>query len=172
MKIQIIGFSGSGKSTLAKKLGELYNIPVFHLDTAKFKSDGSQRTLDEQILILKKFLSENENWVIDGNYKKNCPERFEITDMTIFMNLNRFVCYFSAKNRAKQRKKHPDDDFPCEDKFDTEFRKWVFWTGRTKERRKLILEILNKTKGEKIILKSRRQVDRFLQNLSNKKSTD
>jgi len=33
MKIAVNGYSGSGKSTLARRLGELYQIPVLHLDT-------------------------------------------------------------------------------------------------------------------------------------------
>ena len=164
MKIQIIGYSGSGKSTLAKKLGEIYNIPVFHLDTAKFKPDGTERTDEEKNVIVKKILDENENWVIDGNYKSTCPERFEMTDMTIFLKLNRFVCYFAASKRAKKRKTQPDDDFPCEDKFDKEFRKWVFWKGRTKERTKMLYDSLSKTKGKQIVLKTRRQINKFILN--------
>ena len=162
MKIQIIGYSGSGKSTLAKKLAEIYDIPVLFLDTVKFRPDGSERTSEEIIEIVKKFLNENENWVIDGNYKSTCPERFEMTDMTIFLKLNRFVCYFAASKRAKKRKTIPDDDFPCEDKFDKEFRKWVFWKGRTKERTKMLFEVLNATKGKKIVLKTRRQINKFI----------
>ena len=164
MKIQIVGYSGSGKSTLAKQLGEMYNIPVLHLDTAKYRADGSERTDEEKIAIVQKFLDENDSWVIDGNYKKTCPERFEMSDMTIFLKLNRFVCYFSAKKRAQRRKTQPDDDFPCEDKFDKEFRKWVFWQGRTRERTKMIYDCLNMTKGKKIVLKTRRQINKFLEN--------
>ena len=168
MKIQILGFSGSGKSTLAKKLAEIYSIPVLHLDTVKYRSDRSERPNEERIEIVKKFLAENENWIIDGNYKSVCPERYEITDMTILLHINRFVCYWSAKKRAKRRKYQQDTDFPCEDKFDKEFKNWLLWKGRTRERKKLFYDILNRTKGEKVILKSRRQINKFLERLTKK----
>ncbi|WP_369974648.1 hypothetical protein [Paraliobacillus sp. X-1268] len=36
-KIMIIGSGGSGKSTLAKTLGEILDIPVYHLDAYFWK---------------------------------------------------------------------------------------------------------------------------------------
>ena len=100
MKIQIIGYSGSGKSTLAKKLGELYNIPVLFLDNTKFYGNWEERTVEEQTKLVKEFLDTNADWVIDGNYAKICPERFEMTDMTIYKNFNRFFCFFSAHHAS------------------------------------------------------------------------
>lgn len=94
MKIQIIGYSGSGKSTLAIKLGKLFNIPVLHLDVTKFYGDWQERTVEEQNKIVQEFLDKNENWVIDGNYTKICPQRFEESDMTIYLNFNRLFCFF------------------------------------------------------------------------------
>ena len=87
MKIQIIGYAGSGKSTLAKKLGNHYNINYLHLDNTHFYGNWEERTVEEQTKIVDKFLLENENWIIDGNYSKVSPKRFEESDITIFSNI-------------------------------------------------------------------------------------
>lgn len=84
MKIQIIGYSGSGKSTLARKLGELLDIHVLHLDAIKFYGNWDERTQEEQERIVSMFLEENDSWVIDGNYSSICNHRFYETDITIF----------------------------------------------------------------------------------------
>ena len=43
MKIAILGYSGSGKSTLARKIGEVYNCEVLHLDTIQFIDNWHER---------------------------------------------------------------------------------------------------------------------------------
>lgn len=166
MKIQIIGYSGSGKSTLAKKLGELYNIPVLYLDNTKFYGNWEERTVEEQTKLVKEFLDKNADWVIDGNYAKICPERFEMTDMTIYMNFNRFFCFFSAYKRYRKFRFSHRYSCPCNDKFDKEFKKWILIDGRTKQRKLKHLKNLNKTKGKKIVFKNRKQVNRFIDNLT------
>ena len=103
MKIQIIGYAGSGKSTLAKRLGEHYNINYIHLDNVQFYGNWETRSIEEQTFIVDKFLTENENWVIDGNYSRVSPIRFEISDITIFLNYNRFYCYKMARKRYKEK---------------------------------------------------------------------
>ena len=167
MKIQIIGYSGSGKSTLAKTLAKMYNIPVLYLDNVKFYGDWQAKSDEEQIEAVQKFLDENESWVIDGNYSKICPQRFEMSDMTIFMNFNRFKCFFAARKRAKQYKDYHRESCACNDKFDREFKKWLLIDGRTKERRKKHVANLNKTKGRKVVLKNRRQVNKFISSIQN-----
>ena len=168
MKIQIIGYSGSGKSTIAKTLGELYDIPVIHLDNIKFYGNWQERTDEEQTEVLQDFLNKNKSWVIDGNYSKICPQRFEESDMTIFLNFNRFVCFWSAYKRYKQHRLSPRESCPCNDKFDHKFKKWLLLDGRTRKRQKKHIFNLNKTSGEKVILKNRKQVDKFVEILKQK----
>ena len=165
MKIEVIGYSGSGKSTLAKKLGEIFNLPVLHLDNTKFYGDWQERTEEEQTKIVQNFLDANENWVIDGNFTKICPERFEMTDMTIFLNFNRFKCFWAAYKRAKEHKYVARESCPCPDKFDKDFKMWLLFGGRTKERKQKHLANLNKTKGKKYIFKNRKQVNKFIEQI-------
>ena len=165
MKIQIIGYSGSGKSTLAKKLGLFYNIPYLHLDNVQFYGDWQERTLEEQNEIVDKFLQENNSWVIDGNYSKVSPIRFEISDITIFLNYNRFYCYKKCKERYKLHKDSPRESCPCKEKFDLEFKKWILFNGRTKQRRKKHIINLNKTSGTKLIFNNVNQLNDWLKDI-------
>lgn len=163
MKIQIIGYSGSGKSTLARRLGEIANIPVLHLDNTHFYGEWQERTADEQAEIVRDFMAANDSWIIDGNYTSVATERFAMTDITIFMDFNRWHCFFAAYRRARKYRNKRRPDLPCSEKFDRSFRRWILIDGRTKERREKTLNNLNATSGRKVTLKNRRQVRVFLQ---------
>ena len=162
MKIQIIGYSGSGKSTLAKKIGIFFNIPYLHLDNVQFYGDWEERTKEEQNEIVNKFLKENEHWVIDGNYSKVAATRFEISDITIFLNYNRFYCYKMCKKRYKMYKDTSRESCPCKEKFDFQFKKWILFDGRTRKRKQQHLINLNKTKGKKLIFKNIKELNKWL----------
>ncbi|MBQ9731114.1 MAG: DNA topology modulation protein FlaR [Bacilli bacterium] len=165
MRILIIGYAGSGKSTLAKRLGRIYNVNVLHLDNAAFNEDFTNKKDEEMTLIVKDFLDKNESWVIDGNYSRICPERFELANQIIYLNFNRFFCYFSALKRYINHRGKIRDSFPCTERFGLEFQKWILYKGRTKAKRKRHLDNLNRVNGEKIIFKNRRQVNKYLKKL-------
>ena len=166
MKIQIIGYSGSGKSTLAKRLGEHYKIPVLHLDNTLWYGDWQRRSSEEQTKIVKEFLDQNESWVIDGNYKRIERRRFEECDKIIFLNYNRFTCYKQAKKRYKEWKGKIRYSCPCEEKFDFEFKKWILWDSRTKKKKKQTKELLNTCKGEKLVFKNSKQLQKYLDSIN------
>ncbi len=162
MKIQIIGYSGSGKSTLAKILGEYYKISYLHLDNVQFYGNWQERSIEEQNEIVDKFLNENDNWVIDGNYSRVSPKRFEESDITIFLNYNRFYCYKMCKKRAKEFKNTHRESCPCPEKFDFQFKKWILFEGRTKKSKMKHNINLSKTKGEKLIFKNKKELKCWL----------
>ena len=58
-RIIIIGPSGAGKSTLSSKLGDILNIPVYHLDNIWWNSDKTHITRDEFDLKLLKSIAPN-----------------------------------------------------------------------------------------------------------------
>lgn len=162
MKIQIIGYAGSGKSTLAQKLGEIAGVPVLHLDSTHFYGDWQERTVEEQAAIVRDFMRSNDSWIMDGNYTAVATERFAMTDVTIFLDFARIPCFIAAYKRSRKFRGKPRADLPCGEKFDRSFRRWLLIDGRTKERRLKHLDNLNATSGRKVILKNRRQVNRFL----------
>ena len=164
MKIAIIGYSGSGKSTLAEKLGEKYGVPVLHLDAVHHMPGWQSRPRESEIEIVSKFLTENDGWVIDGNYKKVCYEqRLNEADSILFLSFNRF----SALNRAMKRYRkykgqvRPDLGEGCPEKMDLQFVRWILHGGRTRKKRLHYKEVV-KTYADKItVLKTQKQIDEY-----------
>lgn len=56
MKIAVLGYAGSGKSTLARALGELYGIPVLHLDRVQFTPNWQERDRAEALAMVHDFM--------------------------------------------------------------------------------------------------------------------
>ena len=165
MKIAIIGFSGSGKSTLSRKLSEYYNLPVLHIDTVHHLPGWNHRELDDELTIMDEFLNSNDGWVIDGNYfKLSFERRMEEADVIIIMEFNRFKTVYRAHKRYKTYKNstRPDMAEGCEEKFDFEFFKWLFYKGRNKRTKKKYHNIEMNYNDKVVVLKSQKQIDNYL----------
>lgn len=137
-RICIIGNSGSGKSTLAKALGEALKLPVFHLDrhllTANFQK--LEKTAYNKVhadLIAK------EDWVIDGNYKKNIPERISRSTLVVFLDISRLVTLPRVAKRLRKgghmAEAIPEGAEP--DALSWEFLKWTTTYSRREKIREL-----------------------------------
>lgn len=165
MKIVLLGYSGSGKSTLAKNLGEKLDIPVLYLDSVAFDANWEKKDTDKAQAIVRKFLDENESWIIDGNYSKLYQdERLEAADYIIFMQYGALTCYFRAlgrylENKGKVRESAADG---CEEKFDLEFQKWILFETRTKKRRDKFKAIQKKYKEKCIVCRNDKQRDKLV----------
>lgn len=165
MKISVFGYSGSGKSTLAKALSKVYEIPVLHLDSVHFLPGWKERSVEEMSAIVGKFLDENTSWVIDGSYKRNCFERrMAESDMLVFLDFNRFTCFFRAWKRYRQNKGKARADMAegCNERFHGEFIRWLLWDGRTRKRRQAFQKVVAMYASKTIILKNQRQLTAFL----------
>ncbi|MBE7088352.1 MAG: DNA topology modulation protein FlaR [Clostridiales bacterium] len=164
MKIQIIGFAGSGKSTLAAKLSKKYNLPVLHLDSVYWEGDWQVKDFAKQQEEVKKFITENNDYVIEGNYFKLVPERFSSCDKLIFLNYNRFYCFKKAYQRYRQFKGTCRPDLPCKEKFDFAFAKWILFDQRTAKKRKQIKGAISACKGEVLTFKNQKELQKYLIN--------
>ncbi|PWM47421.1 MAG: hypothetical protein DBX47_00745 [Clostridiales bacterium] len=127
-KIIIIGSGGSGKSTFAKKLGAVIGLPVIHLDNEFWQPGWAPTPRDEWIEKQKQFIS-REKWIIDGNYGGTMDLRFEAAELVVFLDINRFICVWSAAKRTgKKRSDLPD--YLREPKMFSkdfyEFAKWIW----------------------------------------------
>ncbi|WP_312811257.1 DNA topology modulation protein [Sedimentibacter sp.] len=168
MKIAIIGYSGSGKSTLAGQLGEFYNCPVLYLDKIQFESNWKERDEESAKAMVKRFLDEHNDWIIDGNYTKFYRDRrMEEAEIIIFMNYSRRVCLFQAyvrylKYKGKTRESMAPD---CNEKLDFEFVKWILLDGRSKEKKNQYIETIKKYSYKIVILKTRKETEAFLKKL-------
>ena len=172
MKIVVNGYSGSGKSTLAGRLGELYQIPVLHLDTVHWLPGWEEKAEEQERSEVRAFMDRNASWVIDGNYRKlEYERRLQEADRIIFMDFNRFSCLFRAYRRYLDHKGRARNSMTagCKEKLDLEFIRWILWDSRTRKQKKL-WQAMKETCGEKtVVLKNQRQLDGFLEFLSGQK---
>lgn len=168
MKIAVMGYSGSGKSTLSARLGELYKVPVLHLDTVHFLPNWAERGDDEKRKIVKEFLNENESWIIDGNYTKLFyNERTKQADMIVILLFGRFACLWRVIKRYRKYKggTRPDVGEGCSEKLDGKFIWWVLRDGRTKPKKAMFNDVCGKYPDKTVVLKNQRQLDEFIQSL-------
>lgn len=165
MKIAVIGYSGSGKSTLSRKLGEKYGLPVLHIDTAEFKHNWVIRSLPEKQQIVAEFLSQNDSWVIDGNYGKlHFWERMEQADKIIMLRFSRLQSLLRVIRRYQMYKgesSRPDMAKGCPEKLDFEFIWRVVYGGRKKELRDRYKKVIDLYSHKTIHLNTQKQIDAF-----------
>lgn len=164
-KIILIGSGGSGKSTLATKMGLKLNIEVHHLDLLFWKPGWVGVPKDEQRKI-QKDLVEQEQWIIDGNYGGTMDIRLRAADTIIFLDMPRLLCVYRVFKRWFQYRNQTRPDMGAgTEKVRLEFLKWVWNYPKTKKPR--ILEKTEELSDEKniIILRSPREVRKFLQNI-------
>lgn len=164
-RILVIGSPGSGKSTLARAMGEKLGLPVIHLDRLWWKPGWENYTKEEFDEMLDAVLGESR-WIIDGNYSRTMPKRLEKCDTVIYLDFSRWVCLWGIfsrflKGRGKTR---PDLTPGCPERLDWEFTKYVWNFNR--ENRKRNYDILSRARHvEKVVLRNRREVRRFLEAL-------
>jgi len=160
-RIILVGSAGSGKSWLAKRLANITDYKMIHLDCEFWQPDWTKTPKEEWIEKQKEFIK-GEKWIIDGNYKSSMELRFAAADLVIFLDINRFVCMWSAlKRHGKKRSDLPDY---LEEKMNLEFidfLKWIWSFKKTGKRR--ILDLHEKySEKEFLVLKSRKAVREFL----------
>ena len=98
-RIMIFGLPGAGKSTFALKLGQLLNIPVFHLDRYFFKEGWKERDYQEFLEIQKKLVNQ-EQWIIEGNATRSLEMRYARADVVIYFHYSRILCLWRLVKRA------------------------------------------------------------------------
>lgn len=165
MKIAVIGHAGSGKSTLARWLSQRHQIPVLYLDTIYWLPGWNIRDKEERMGVLKAFMDDHEGWVIDGTYKTHLfDRRMEEADRIVFLNFNRFNCFYRALKRHVQWKGRSRDSITagCEEKFDLEFAKWILWKGRDKAAWVPFRRVLEQYPEKVVVLKNQREMDAFM----------
>lgn len=169
MKVAIIGYSGSGKSTLASQLGDFYNCPVLFLDKIQYEANWIERDEETARAMVKDFLDNNDNWIIDGNYTNLLREkRLEEAELIVFMCFPRLVCLLQAYKRYKKYKGKTRESMAadCNEKLDYEFIKWILLSGRSKAKKKQYAETMQKYNNKIIVLKNKKEATLLIEKLS------
>jgi adenylate kinase family enzyme len=114
-----------------------------------------------------KKLVQEEEWIMDGNYRSTLDIRIPAADTIIWLYFSRFVCLWRAIKR-KIKNDRFDRLEGCQEKIDLGFIKWILWTF-PRENCKHILEKLGeiKSEGKKevYIFRSNREIEAFLNDL-------
>ena len=164
-RIIIIGCGGAGKSTLARKLGEVLDLPVVHLDKLFWKPNWVEKSNEEFDALLAQELAK-DRWIMDGNFNRTLPERIKRCDTIIYLDFSRFACLMGVLKRiiTTYGKVRPDMGEGCPERIDLDFLKWVW--NFNKNKRESYYKLLNEAENvETIVLKNRRAVKLFLKSL-------
>ena len=164
-KILIIGCPGSGKTTLARALGEKLGLTVVHLDRLWWTGGWQNVSMEEFDARLENALK-LDKWIIDGNYSRTMETRLQHCDTVIYLDFSRWTCLTGWIRRVIRNWGHarPDMGEGCAEWFDPEMAKWIW--DFNKNNRERYYRLLNETDNiEKIVLKNRRAVKRFLKSL-------
>ncbi len=164
-RILIIGCGGAGKSTLARKLGEVLDLPVVHLDKLFWKPGWVEMPKEEFDDLLRQEIAKDK-WIMDGNFNRTMPERVKRCDTIIYLDFSRVTCLMGVLKRVitTYGTVRPDMGEGCPERFDLEFLQWVW--NYNKNKREGNYRLLNEaTHAQTIVLKNRRMVKKFLRSL-------
>jgi len=109
-----------------------------------------------------------DKWIIDGNFVRTMDVRFEKADTIIFLDYSRFqsLCGVFVRLIRDYGKVRKDMAEGCPESFDWEFLKYVYSFNK-KHRPKILSTLKNiKTDCNVIVFKSRKQSEKWLENLS------
>ena len=172
-KVLVIGPGGAGKSTLARRLGELLQIDVKHLDRFYWRAGWQEPPKEEWLNTVKQLMSA-ESWIIDGNYGGTLETRIEHCDTIVFLDLPRLVCLWRVVKRRllNRNRSRPDMAEGCNEKLDWSFVQWI-WNYSRRSRPKIVRLLAEHAATKEIVwLRSRSDVEKFLAaHSSNKNGT-
>ena len=159
-KIIVLGCPGSGKSTFSKKLHEVTQLPLIHLDNIWWKKDRSHISREEFDRKLGEIL-QGDKWIIDGNYSRTYEVRFKACDTVIFLDLGFEECMSGIKERVGKKR----SDIPwTEQELDPELVKLV--DNYDSDNRPVILSLMEKYSNKnRFIFQSRSAADEWLNKL-------
>ena len=91
-RIMVMGPSNAGKSTLATALGTHLDLPIVHLDQLSHlpNTDWDPRPKEEFAALHDQAIME-DRWVMDGNYSRLIPKRFERATGVILITSNHWL---------------------------------------------------------------------------------
>ena len=157
-KVIIIGSPGAGKSCFSRKLKEITNLPLYHLDMLYHKKDGthiSKEELEEKL----RNIFKQEQWIIDGNYQRTLELRLKECDTIFLLDYPTDICIEGAKSRVGIKR----DDLPwVEEKLDENFKKIIF--DFSKQKLPEIYRLLDKYKDNRniIVYRKREESDNYI----------
>src|SRR5918992_2213979 len=100
-RILVIGSGGAGKSTVARRLGQLLDLEVNHLDKFYWKPGWVESPRDEWLETVIELIN-RDSWIIDGNYSGTLELRLQKADTVVFLDMPRRLCLWRIVKRNLQ----------------------------------------------------------------------
>ena len=160
-RVLVIGCPGAGKTYFSKKLSEITNLPVIHMDNLYWHNDKTSVSHEELVEKLLPYLQKDE-WIIDGNYHRTLEMRLPYATDVFFLDIPRKECIQGILERVEK----PRDDIPwVESKEDAA--ELIAWTAdygfRTKDEE---IALLEKNKHLNVhTFTSRKEINEYLDKL-------
>lgn len=162
----MIGCGGAGKTTLSRRLGELLDMPVVHIDAHYWRDVDGRRveSTPEQWAERHRELVAGKRWVIDGMKLGVLPDRLANADTVVYMDLSTGACLAGIVRRRLRFRGTLRLELGVYDRITWEFVRWVC-SFRRRQRPK-ILRLLAGYDGTVVIVRHRRDAERLLEDLA------
>ncbi len=168
-RISIVGGSGSGKSTLANILSKELNLPAIHLDAINYEPNWVEidKAKRDKIISDK---SNDEKWIIDGNYNKTLKERFDKADLIIWLDYSTFMHLKGIFKRYFKMRNSERPEIPgCRERMDFKFIKYV--ATYNKKKRPIIENYLKDVSKDKLLVfKKQKDLNKWLKEFTGNKN--
>ncbi len=99
-RINIVGASGSGKSTLSRKLSEILSVPHIEMDAIFWQPNWKEPDDDTFFTKLSAEISRFPNWVLDGNYTRTIPIKWNNVQLVVWLDYSFIRTIFQSLKRS------------------------------------------------------------------------
>lgn len=166
-RVLVLGICGGGKSTFARKLHQVTNIPLMHLDTLYWEPNWQETPHSIFEHRLKQWVAQHSQWIIDGNYTSTIDYRLPMADIIFYFDYPAWRSLWRVCKRVWQYygTNRPDMSAGCHEKIDREFIHYIISFNQKK--RPKLFKLLAPYKHTKtiIIFKNDKQVAKYLASL-------
>ncbi|MGR5196038.1 adenylate kinase [Vibrio rotiferianus] len=101
-RINVVGSSASGKSTFSKQLAMKLGVTYLEMDRLFWLPDWKE--LDDETFFDKVVdVTQQDAWVLDGNYSRTQPYKWQRVDTIIWLDYSRAITTYRSITRAIKR---------------------------------------------------------------------
>jgi adenylate kinase family enzyme len=105
MKVILLGNAGAGKSTLATQLMREQPAARLSLDEVAFAGGTDRRPVADSIADVRRFIADNDSWIIEGCYADIVAGVLGYCDELIFLNPGVDTCVAHCRARPWEPEK-------------------------------------------------------------------
>ena len=164
----MIGPGGAGKSTFAKRLANILDLDVIHLDSLYWNKGWIETPKQDWKKTIERLVT-RDSWIMDGNYSGTLDLRLGACDTVIFLDSARMICLWRVTKRALQyrNRTRPDMAPGCPEKLNLKFLLWI-WNYQKRTKPRIVRMLKEKAENKNVIwLKTGEEAETFLNGVKN-----